>query len=214
MCSTYHKDGVIEIKESKAKNLNIKHEGSTTKLSSKSRVSNLNATIKKHIITNGDIFTKSTFKLSPKSRPTLTIRNTLLSKCKIKAAGKENKITLSSEITHSTKITGSEGKETVYITEGSTLTGSSTASLGNNTDQVIIDGIIHKLKINNGRDSSEDMIKISNSENIKSKLTISDFGKEDRLILEGSIFMHSDLETQAVKKELKELGIVVELLDQ
>ena len=58
------------------------------------------------------------------------------------------------------------------------------------------------------------MIKISNSENIKSKLTISDFGKEDRLILEGSIFMHSDLETQAVKKELKELGIVVELLDQ
>ena len=214
LCSTSHKNGVIEIKESKAKNLNIKHEGSTTKLSSKSRVPNLNATIKKHIITNGDTFTKSTFKLSPKRKPTLTIRNTLLSKCKIKAAGKENKITLSSEITHSTKITGAEGKETVYITEGTTLTGSSTASLGDNTDQVIIDGIIHKLKINNGRDSSKDMIKISNSKNIKNKLTISDFGKEDRLILESSVFMHSDLATQAVKKELKELGIVVELLDQ
>ena len=214
LCSTSHKNGVIEIKESEAKKLNIKHERSITILSSKSMVSSLNATIKKHIIANGDTFIKSTFELLPKSKPTLIIRNTLISKCKINAAGKENKITLSSEIAHSTKITGNKGKDTIYITEGSTLTGSSAASLGSNADQVIIDGIIHKLKINNGSDNSKDMIKISNSKNIKNKLTISDFGKEDRLILEGNVFLYSDMESQAARKELKELGIVIGLLDK
>jgi len=213
-CLTTHQNGTIKIDQSQAKNLNIKHEGSTTRLSSKSTVSNLNATVKNQIITNGDTFTKSTFKLAPKNKPTLIIRNTLFSKCKIKAAGKENKITLSSEIAHSPKITGGKGEDTVYITEESTVTGASMASLGSNADQVILDGIIHKLKINNGNDKSQDMIKIRNSENIKTKLKISNFGEEDRLILEGSVFEYSDIKTQDVKKELKELGILISLLDK
>ena len=213
-CVTSHRNGSIQIKESQANNLNIKHEGSTTKVSSKSTVSNLKATIKRHFITNGDNFIKPTFTLAAKTKPTLTIRNTLLSKCRIEAAGKKNKITLSSEIAHSSKINGDRGKDTVYIKEGCTLTGSSIASLGSNTDQVIIDGIIHKLKVNNGSDKSKDMIKISNTENIKNKLKINNFGNEDRLIIEGRLFEYSDVKNQATKKELKDLGIIINLLDQ
>lgn len=212
-CSTSHRNGIFQIKESQAKNLNIKHDGGTTKLSSKTSMSNLNATIQRHVIVNGDTVIKPTFKLAPKRKPTLTFRNTLLSKCKIEAEGKENKITLSSEITHSPKIKGNKGKDTIYITEESTLTGSSIASLGGNTDQVIIDGIIHKLKINNGKDSDKDMIKISSMENLKDKLKISNFGDDDRLILEDHVFQYNDIKAQAVKQELKQMGIMINLLD-
>ena len=212
-CLTSHKNGTIRIAESQAEKLQIKHEGSTTKLSSKSTVSNLNCTIKKHIIANGDTFTKPTFKLAPRSKSTLTIRNTLVSNPKIKAAGKENKITFSSEIAHSPMISGGRGKDTVYITEDCTLTGKSIASLGRNQDQVIVDGIIHKLKIDNGDDAARDMVKISNIENIKNKLRITNFGKEDRLMLEEEVFQYNDLNNHTVKKVFREMGIVFNLLD-
>ena len=110
-------------------------------------------------------------------------------------------------------ISGGRGKDTVYITEDCTLTGKSIASLGRNQDQVIVDGIIHKLKIDNGDDAARDMVKISNIENIKNKLRITNFGKEDRLILEEEVFQYNDLNNQTVKKAFKEMGIVFNLLD-
>jgi len=212
-CSTSHRNGSIQVKESQAKHLNIKHEGSITKLSSKSSVSNLNAIIKRHFIANGDIFTKPTFTLATKSKPTLTIRNTLLSKCRIEAAGKRNKITLASEIAHAPIINGHKGKDTIVIKDGCTLTGKAIAFLGENKDQVVIDGIIQKLRIDNGNDAHKDMVKISKTTNIKNTLKIKNFGKEDRLILEGEVFEYSELSNRTTKKELKEIGITFHLLD-
>ena len=57
------------------------------------------------------------------------------------------------------------------------------------------------------------MVKISNIENIKNKLRITNFGKEDRLILEEEVFQYNDLNNQTVKKAFKEMGIVFNLLD-
>ena len=57
------------------------------------------------------------------------------------------------------------------------------------------------------------MVKISNIENIKNKLRITNFGKEDRLILEEEVFQYNDLNNHPVKKVFREMGIVFNLLD-
>lgn len=86
-------------------------------------------------------------------------------------------------------------------------------SLGSNKDSVVIDGIINKLTIDNGNDNSKDKVTISDLESIQRKLKINNFGEEDRLIIEGDTFKYQVLEDDDVQSVLKDLGIIVNLID-
>ena len=86
-------------------------------------------------------------------------------------------------------------------------------NLGGNKDSVVIDGIINKLIIDNGDDNSKDKITISNPNNIQNKMKINNFGEKDRLIIEGEKFNYQAFEDKELRNELKDLGIIVNLLD-
>lgn len=86
-------------------------------------------------------------------------------------------------------------------------------NLGANKDSVVIDGIISKLIIDNGDDNSKDKITISDSNDVQKKLKINNFGEKDRLIIEGEAFKYQTFKDKEFRNELKELGIIVNLLD-
>ena len=85
--------------------------------------------------------------------------------------------------------------------------------LGDNKDSVVIDGIINRLIIDNGNKNSKDKITISNSDNTRRKLKINKLEEKDRLILEGKTFKDQTLRDKKLRNELKELGIIMNLLN-
>ena len=122
-------------------------------------------------------------------------------------------INFSNAIAKSSVIEANTGQAFINIDSDSKLTGKCKFNLGENNDTVNIDGTIKKLIINNGNDTSEDKITISDLDSIQKKLKIKRFGEEDRLVIEGDTFKYQALDDKELRNELKELGIVVNLLD-
>ena len=113
----------------------------------------------------------------------------------------------------SPKINGSDGNETIRIKDGSQITGKAKFKLGGDRDTVVIDGIINNATINNGNDDSKDKLKISSSGVVEGKVKVKNFGREDRLNIDGETFKYNALQDEELQKELKEIGIVVNLMD-
>ena len=139
--------------------------------------------------------------------------NETTTKAVINAEAAKNKIIFSGNTAKSTKINGGNGKELIKIKENTELTGKSTMKLGANKDSIVIDGIINKLIIDHGNDNTKDKVNVSDAENIEKKLKVNNFGLEDRLVIEGDTFKYQDLENSEIQDTLKELGIIVNLMN-
>lgn len=170
-------------------------------------------TVENKVVVDGDNLTKPTFILNSNGKSNLTLANQKTSGAVIDAEAAKNNITLAGDITKSITINGDVGKEIIKIKEGTELTGKSTMKLGANKDSVIIDGIINKLIIDNGNDSAKDKITISDLDNIQRKLKLNNVGEEDRLIIEGDVFKYQTLEDPEIRSQLKDFGIIVNLID-
>ena len=123
-----------------------------------------------------------------------------------------NSIILTGTTMKASKIKGGKGQEFIAIEEGTKLIGKNTFNLGNGKDSVNIDGLIKTLVINNGRDKHRDTITIESYNLIKKKLTIKNFGKTDRLVIEGEVFKFKALNNEKTNNALQELGIVVDTI--
>ena len=130
----------------------------------------------------------------------------------IKAKKGDNNIAFIDTVIKSSEIKGGKGKELITIEEGTKLIGKNSFNLGNNEDSVYIDGSAKSLTIDSGNDKDKDMIVIDSYDLIKKNLTIKNFGKADRLVIEGDVFKYKSLSDKKTINTLRELGIVVDTI--
>ena len=156
---------------------------------------------------------KPTFTLNNGKRPTLTISNADTNKAKINTKAKKSQITLTNSTAKSLTINGNNGKEIINIENDSILTGKAKINLGKNKDSVLIDGIINSGTIDNGKDRSKDRIVFTPDSLIKKKLRLRNFGEKDQLIFAEEVFKYQSLKDKSTRNYLKELGIIVNLMD-
>ena len=214
ICSTSNKNGNIEFPASQFNSLRAETLNEITTVTSKTIVKKLEVVAQTNMTISGEDFKKPTFILNSLSKATIKLNSNKMTKAVINAQAAVNNIIFSGNHAKSSIVNGEDGKEQIKIKRASELTGKSTMKLGTNKDKVILDGIIHKLKINNGKDTSKDTIAISNIDNIQRRLEISNFGEEDRLLIENSTFSYNDVKTQATRKDLKDLGIAIDLISE
>ena len=168
-------------------------------------------TVENTVVVEGESLSKPSFTLNNAGKSELTLANQFTLRATIDAEGGKNKVNFTGEEAKSPKVNGDAGKEIITISEDTQLTGKAVMNLGANKDKVIIDGIINKLTIDNGNDTSKDKIAISSLDNIQRRLNVNNFGEEDRLVLEGDAFKYQDLEDKEIRTILKELGVNVTL---
>jgi len=152
------------------------------------------------------------FTLNGKSSSKLTLSNDKTVGATIKAKKGINNIEFTDTVIKSTEVKGGNSQEFISVEEGTKLIGENKFKLGKKNDSVTISGSVKTLTINNGRDSDKDVITVDSYELIKKKLTITKFGKEDRLLIEGEVFKYKDLNKQQTNNDLQELGIVVDTI--
>ena len=143
----------------------------------------------------------------------LTLANQATNQAKINMEDGTNIVNFANTRAKSPKINGSDGNETIRIKDGSQITGKAKIKLGASSDTVVIDGIINNATINNGNDDSKDKLKISSSGLIKGNVKVKNFGKEDRLNIDGQVFKYNALQDKELREELKEFGIAVNLMN-
>ena len=143
----------------------------------------------------------------------LTLANQATNQATINMEEGKNIVNFANTRAKSPKINGSEGNETIRIQDGSQIAGKAKIKLGGNSDTVVIDGIINNATINNGIDDSKDKLKVSSSGVIEGKVKVKNFGREDRLNIDGETFKYNALQDKELQKELKEIGIAVNLMD-
>ena len=134
-------------------------------------------------------------------------------KATINAEAKKNRINLTNTTANSLTIKGNNGKEIINIKGESQLAGNAKINLGKNKDSVLIDGIINNLTIDNGRDNSKDQVIITGDSLLRKKLKLKNFGRKDRLTIAGDTFKYQELKGRDIQDPLKELGIIVNLMD-
>ena len=203
----------MEVPESQLNNVAFETTGATTTVTTEATVTEMEITVEKNVVVEGENLSKPTFTLNSNGKSTLTLANQKTVGAIIAAEGAKNQINFAGGAAKSTQINGDAGKEVIKIADDTKLTGKSVMNLGANKDKVIIDGIINKLTIDNGNDTAKDKIEISSFDNIEKKLKVKNFGEEDRLIIEGDAFRYQDLEDKDLREPLKDLGIIVTLVD-
>jgi hypothetical protein len=203
----------VEVPESQLNNVAFETTGSTTTVTTEATVTEIEITVENIVVVEGENLSKPTFTLNSNGKSTLTLANQKTVGAIIAAEGAKNQINFAGGAAKSTQINGDAGKEVIKIADDTKLTGKSVMNLGANKDKVVIDGIINKLVIDNGDDSVKDKIEISSFDNIEKKLKVKNFGEEDRLIIEGDAFRYQDLEDKDLREPLKDLGIIVTLVD-
>ena len=86
-----------------------------------------------------------------------------------------------------------QGDDQVILGQDVTVRKNSKFRLGEGSDQVDIQGEVEKMKINLGDDRNADVVSLEAEDLISKKLKISNFNREDRLIVDGDVFGYSDL---------------------
>ena len=203
----------MEVPESQLNNVAFETTGSTTTVTTEATVTEMEITVEKNVVVEGENLSKPSFTLNNAGKSELTLGNDFTLRATIDTEGGKNKVNFTGGEAKSTKVNGDAGKEIITISEDTQLTGKSVMNLGANKDKVIIDGIINRLTIDNGNDTVKDKIEISSLDNIQKKLKVKNFGEEDRLIIEGDVFRYQDLEDKEIRTILKELGITVTLAE-
>ena len=203
----------MEVPESQLDNVAFETTGSTTTVTTEATVTEMEITVEKNVVVEGENLSKPSFTLNNAGKSELTLANDFTLRATIDTEGGKNKVNFTGEEAKSPKVNGDAGKEIITISEDTQLTGKSVMNLGANKDKVVIDGIINRLTIDNGNDTVKDKIEISSLDNIQKKLKVKNFGEEDRLIIEGDAFRYQDLEDKDLREPLKELGIIVTLAE-
>jgi hypothetical protein len=203
----------VEVPESQLNNVAFETTGSTTTVTTEATVTEMEITVEKNVVVEGENLSKPTFTLNSNGKSTLTLANQKTVGAIIAAEGAKNQINFAGGAAKSTQVNGDAGKEVIKIADDTKLTGKSVMNLGANKDKVIIDGIINKLTIDNGNDTAKDKVEISSLDNIQKRLKVKNFGEEDRLIIEGDAFRYQDLEDKDLREPLKDLGIIVTLAE-
>ena len=166
-----------------------------------------------NVVLKGDVLSKPTFTLTSNSKSHLRMANQGSSKAIINAEAPKNKIDFLDTVAKSSTINGDSGNEIIKIMDSSHLTGRSRFNLGANQDKVIVDGIINNLIIDNGDDNQKDVTKIPSADQIIKKIKVNNFGEEDRLKHEGAVFKYGDIANDNALNELREAGIIVNLVE-
>ena len=86
-----------------------------------------------------------------------------------------------------------QGDDQVILGQDVTVGKNSKFRLGEGSDQVDIQGEVKKMKIDLGDDRNADVVSLEAEDLISKKLKISNFNREDRLIVDGDVFGYSDL---------------------
>ena len=86
-----------------------------------------------------------------------------------------------------------QGDDQVILGQDVTVGKNSKFRLGEGSDQVDIQGEVKKMKINLGDDRNADVVSLEAEDLISKKLKISNFNRDDRLIVDGDVFGYSDL---------------------
>ena len=86
-----------------------------------------------------------------------------------------------------------EGDDLVTLAKDVRVDKNTKFSLGEGSDQLDIEGVIRKMKIDLGDDGNSDSISLENEDLVLKMLKISNFKREDQLIVDGDVFTYSDL---------------------
>ena len=86
-----------------------------------------------------------------------------------------------------------QGDDQVILGQDVTVGKNSKFRLGEGSDQVDIQGEVKKMKIDLGDDRNADVVSLEAEDLISKKLKISNFNRDDRLIVDGDVFGYSDL---------------------
>ena len=86
-----------------------------------------------------------------------------------------------------------QGDDQVILGQDVTVGKNSKFRLGEGSDQVDIQGEVKKMKIDLGDDRNADVVSLEAEDLISKKLKISNFKREDQLIVDGDVFTYSDL---------------------
>ena len=106
-------------------------------------------------------------------------------------AGKDKATFTSGTIKKSTVDTGGGSDDIVIGTDARVK--KATFDLGSGKDEVVIEGEVKKAEFNMGDDTQRDKVIIESLDSIKKKLTIENFGKRDKLIIEGERYGYKTL---------------------
>ena len=97
--------------------------------------------------------------------------------------GKDKATFESGTLKNSTVDTGAGGDDIVIGADATVK--KAIFDLGSGKDEVVIEGEVKKAEFNMGDDNQKDKIQIDSLRNIKKKLTIDNFGKRDKLFVDG-----------------------------
>ena len=109
-----------------------------------------------------------------------------------------------------------QGDDLITLGEDVTVRKKTTFLLGQGVDQVKIDGVIKKLRIDLGDDASSDTVKLAAEDLISKKLKISNFNRGDKLIIDGDVFTYSDLrdnDLDRIKIGFGEASVIGQVID-
>ena len=106
--------------------------------------------------------------------------------------GKDKATFESGTLRNSTVDTGAGGDDIVIGADATVKKAS--FDLGSGKDEVVIEGEVKKAEFNMGDDNQRDKIQIDSLQNIKKKLTIDNFGKRDKLIVDGDKYGYKALQ--------------------
>ena len=168
--------------------------------------------IDKNVVITGERLDQPTFTLSEKKKSKLTLANNKTIGANISTTEGTNQIVFSGKAAKSSTINGDNGKEIITIEKGTKLTGKTSMNLGSNKDSVIINGAISKLTIDNGDDNKKDTIEIRKPGLINKRLRINNFGEEDKLVIKEDTFKYQTLDNNQTLDDLKQIGIIVNLM--
>jgi hypothetical protein len=106
--------------------------------------------------------------------------------------GKDKATFESGTLKNSTVDTGAGGDDIVIGADATVK--KAIFDLGSGKDEVVIEGEVKKAEFNMGDDNQRDKIQIDSLQNIKKKLTIDNFGKRDKLIVDGDKYGYKALQ--------------------
>ena len=92
-----------------------------------------------------------------------------------------------------TSVSTGQGDDLIALGEDVIVSKNTKFRLGQGGDQVDIQGVIGKLKIDLGDDESADVVSLASEDLVTKKLKISNFKDGDQLIVDGDVFTYSDL---------------------
>ena len=205
-------NGSVEVSESASDNVTVDNIDQITTVTTESKINGITIKVENEFVVEGETLSQPVFKLNGQGESELILSNKRNVRATITANKGTNNIILAETSMKDSTVKGGKGQELITIEEGTKLIGKNTFKLGNGKDSVNINGSVKTLVINNGVDEDRDKIIIESYDLIQKKMKVKNFGKQDRLVIEGDVFKYKSLNNEVTNNALKELGIVVDTI--